>query len=216
VPVCFVSARSGVGISELLGVFEKLLPHPGEANPPPFVKGRGSEAAQITATPDPKAHVIADVFKIVNDPFVGKLGVFRVYQGTVRKDTQLFIDGHITRVHPCRAGCFRRRELCVQLARGPQIVVIKEGDPLSMRGRDAGVPSSAHSARTAVSNEPHSMVLRPVDQFGGRWFIAVIDHQNFSLDAFLPENRPKRERKQIRAISCGDHDAHVHENVRCL
>ncbi len=36
--------------------------------------------------------MIADVFKIVNDPFVGKLGVFRVYQGTVRKDTQLFVD----------------------------------------------------------------------------------------------------------------------------
>ena len=42
--------------------------------------------------PDPKKHVIADVFKIVNDPFVGKLSVFRVYQGTVKKDTQLFID----------------------------------------------------------------------------------------------------------------------------
>ncbi len=36
--------------------------------------------------------VIADVFKIVNDRFVGKLSVFRVYQGTVRRDTQLFID----------------------------------------------------------------------------------------------------------------------------
>jgi hypothetical protein len=32
------------------------------------------------------------VFKIVNDPFVGKLSVFRVYQGTVRRDTQLFVD----------------------------------------------------------------------------------------------------------------------------
>jgi elongation factor G len=32
------------------------------------------------------------VFKIVNDPFVGKLAVFRVYQGTVKKDSQLFID----------------------------------------------------------------------------------------------------------------------------
>src|SRR4029079_9463274 len=31
-------------------------------------------------------------FKIVNDPFVGKLSVFRVYQGTVKKDTQLLID----------------------------------------------------------------------------------------------------------------------------
>ncbi len=92
VPVCFVSARTGAGISELLDVAEKLFPHPGEANPPAFVKGAGDAAEPIHAAPDPDAHVIADVFKIVNDPFVGKLGIFRVYQGTVRKDTQLFID----------------------------------------------------------------------------------------------------------------------------
>jgi elongation factor G len=92
VPVCFVSARSGVGVKELLDIAEKLFPHPGEANPPPFVKGSGDASEPIEARPDPKAHVIADVFKIVNDPFVGKLGIFRVYQGTVRKDTQLFVD----------------------------------------------------------------------------------------------------------------------------
>lgn len=92
VPVCFVSARNGVGVKELLGIAEKLFPHPGEANPPPFRKGTGSDARPVECTPDPKAHVIADVFKIVNDPFVGKLGIFRVYQGTVKKDTQLFID----------------------------------------------------------------------------------------------------------------------------
>ena len=48
--------------------------------------------SRSTRVPDPKKHVIADVFKIVNDPFVGKLSVFRVHQGTVTKDTQLFID----------------------------------------------------------------------------------------------------------------------------
>ncbi|MEO6104785.1 MAG: elongation factor G [Pseudoxanthomonas sp.] len=92
VPVCFVSARSGAGVRELLDITERLFPHPGEANPPPFVKGSGDGATPIEARPDPEAHVIADVFKIVNDPFVGKLGIFRVYQGTVRKDTQLFVD----------------------------------------------------------------------------------------------------------------------------
>ena len=92
VPVCFVSARSGAGVRELLDVAERLFPHPGEANPPPFMKGTGDEAQPIVATPDPQAHVIADVFKIINDPFVGKLGIFRVYQGTVKKDTQLFVD----------------------------------------------------------------------------------------------------------------------------
>lgn len=90
VPVLFCSARSGAGVRELLDVAEKLFPHPGEANPPQFT--RGDAAEPVEAAPDPGAHVIADVFKVVNDPFVGKLGVFRVYQGTVRKDTQLFVD----------------------------------------------------------------------------------------------------------------------------
>ncbi len=90
VPVLFCSARRGVGIRELLDVAEKWLPNPAEANPPPFEKG--ADRKRIEAVPDPSAHVIADVFKIVNDPFVGKLAVFRVYQGTVRKDSQLFVD----------------------------------------------------------------------------------------------------------------------------
>ena len=92
VPVCFVSARSGAGVRELLDVAERLFPHPGEANPPPFVKGTGEDAQPIAASPNPDAHVIADVFKVINDPFVGKLGVFRVYQGTIRKDGTLFVD----------------------------------------------------------------------------------------------------------------------------
>ncbi|WP_298579153.1 elongation factor G [uncultured Luteimonas sp.] len=107
VPVCFVSARTGVGVQALLDIAAGLFPHPGEANPPPFLKGRGADARPIATTPDPDAHVIADVFRIVHDPFVGKLGVFRVYQGCVRKDSQLFVDdgrkpfkvGHLFRLH---------------------------------------------------------------------------------------------------------------------
>ncbi len=107
VPVCFVSARTGAGVAELLDLAERLLPNPTEGNPPPFMKGSGSAAQPIQARPDPALHVIADVFKIVNDPFIGKLAVFRVYQGTVRRDTQLFIDdgrkpfkvGHLFRLH---------------------------------------------------------------------------------------------------------------------
>ena len=92
VPICFVSARTGAGVKELLELFEKLMPSPAEGNPPMFVKGRGEEGERFETTTSPKKHVVADVFKIVNDPFVGKLSVFRVYQGTVKKDTQLFID----------------------------------------------------------------------------------------------------------------------------
>lgn len=107
VPVCFVSARSGAGVPELLAAIERLLPHPGEANPPPFLKGEGAGARPLALSPDPDAHVVADVFRIVHDPFVGRIGVFRVYQGTVRRDAQLFVDdgrkpfrvAHLFRIH---------------------------------------------------------------------------------------------------------------------
>jgi elongation factor G len=94
VPVCFVSAKNGAGIPELLQVFEKLLPNPAEGNPPLFYKGElvdGQPVEEFRSEPDPKKHVLAHVFKVVVDPYVGKLGVFRVHQGTVTKDTQLFI-----------------------------------------------------------------------------------------------------------------------------
>jgi elongation factor G len=91
VPVCFVSARNGAGVKELLDVFVKLLPNPTEGNPPLFYKGEGDKAEGFRSEPDPKKHVLAHVFKVVNDPYVGKLGVFRIHQGTVTKDTQLYV-----------------------------------------------------------------------------------------------------------------------------
>jgi elongation factor G len=92
VPICFVSARDGVGVNELLEVARSLLPSPTECNAPPFARGEGVHAQPLRAVPDPTRHALADVFKIVNDPFVGKLGIFRVYQGTIRKDSQIFVD----------------------------------------------------------------------------------------------------------------------------
>jgi len=90
-PVCFVSARTGAGIPELLEIMVKLLPNPAEGNPPLFYKGEGEAVEEFRSVPDPKRHVLAHVFKVIVDPFVGKLGVFRVHQGTVTRDTQLFI-----------------------------------------------------------------------------------------------------------------------------
>jgi elongation factor G len=91
IPVCFVSARTGAGVTELLQIFDRLLPNPIEGNPPLFYKGEGDAIEEFRSEPDPAKHVLAHVFKVVIDPFVGKLGVFRVHQGTVTKDTQLYI-----------------------------------------------------------------------------------------------------------------------------
>ena len=101
IPICFVSARNGAGVAELLDVFEALLPNPAEGNPPQFMVyegappgtpgGEGKVAKELHAEPDPARHVIAHVFKVTVDPYVGKMGVFRIHQGTVTRDSQLYI-----------------------------------------------------------------------------------------------------------------------------
>ncbi|MGV8959599.1 MAG: elongation factor G [Stenotrophomonas sp.] len=87
VPVCFVSARTGVGIPELLRIAKTLLPDPDEGNPPLFLDHDNAVPVQA----DPQAPVIATVFRIINDPFVGKIGLFRLYQGTLKREMTLLV-----------------------------------------------------------------------------------------------------------------------------
>jgi elongation factor G len=75
----------------MLETFVKLLPNPAEGNQPPFFKGEGEDAIPVEIKPDPSKHVVAHVFKVMVDPYVGKMGIFRVHQGTVRNGSQLLI-----------------------------------------------------------------------------------------------------------------------------
>jgi elongation factor G len=91
IPVCFVSALSGDGLNQLLQIITRMMPNPSEGNPPPFMKGEGDKAQPVKVLPDEDGHAIAHVFKVEVDPFVGKLGVFRIHQGKVTPASQLFI-----------------------------------------------------------------------------------------------------------------------------
>ena len=92
IPILFVSAKTGAGIKELLHVLAALAPNPLEGNLPPFYKGDPGDITEpFQAEPDAEKHVLAHVFKVVADPYMGKIGVFRVHQGTVKKDMQLFV-----------------------------------------------------------------------------------------------------------------------------
>lgn len=93
VPVCFVSARTGAGVAALLDIIVRLLPDPTEANPPDFLRGEGDAAEPVQAVPDPALHVLAHVWRVAVDPYVGRMGLLRVHQGTLRKDSLLYI-GH--------------------------------------------------------------------------------------------------------------------------
>jgi translation elongation factor EF-G len=87
----FLRGDGGVELQELLDIMVKLLPNPTEGNPPLFYKGEGDAAQEFRSEPDRRKHVLAHVFKVVMDPYVGKVAVFRVHQGTITKDSQLYI-----------------------------------------------------------------------------------------------------------------------------
>lgn len=96
IPVCFVSAETGAGIPELLEIFERLLPNPTEGNPPRFFNGDACRVelngdSRVAVVPDRNRHVVAHVFKVTIDPYVGKLGFLRVHQGTLRSGTLMLV-----------------------------------------------------------------------------------------------------------------------------
>ena len=107
IPICYCSAATGAGIAELLEIMVRLMPNPAEGNPPPFMKGEGADMKPVQVSPDPGLHAIAHVFKIINDPFRGRISILRVHQGRVAANSQLFIGdarkpfkvNHLYRVH---------------------------------------------------------------------------------------------------------------------
>jgi elongation factor G len=98
VPICFVSAKTGVGAEDLLHLFADLCPGPLEVQPPEFEyrpvdpSGEAGEDQPFTPKPEPAGKVIAHVFKVTSDPFVGKLAFFRIQSGTLRHKADLFLN----------------------------------------------------------------------------------------------------------------------------
>ncbi|MEE9135953.1 MAG: elongation factor G [Gammaproteobacteria bacterium] len=91
VPICFVSAETGAGVRQLLNIFAQLMPNPAEGNPPEFLKGEPGAEEPVDVTADADAPFIGHVFKVNVDPYIGRMGVFRVHQGRVKTGDQIFI-----------------------------------------------------------------------------------------------------------------------------
>jgi elongation factor G len=94
IPILFSSGRTGAGLAELLNFIVKLAPNPLEGNPPLFEKWPGGDAASaepLAVNHDKNAHVIAHVFKVEVDPYMGKVGTLRVLQGTITPDSMLYV-----------------------------------------------------------------------------------------------------------------------------
>jgi elongation factor G len=77
---CGVATRN-LGTNRLLDAIVEDLPSP--------VKHGGLELPDVTLEPTEDAELFAYVFKTRADPFAGRINLFRVYQGTMRHDTQV-------------------------------------------------------------------------------------------------------------------------------
>ncbi|MCZ6851637.1 MAG: elongation factor G [Planctomycetota bacterium] len=93
IPVCFTSAREGVGVSELMKIIAELCPNPTQGNPRTLDYSRNGEEQSTEPQPDAGKPPIAHVFRVSSDPYVGRLCVFRVHQGTIGPDSQPQVDG---------------------------------------------------------------------------------------------------------------------------
>src|SRR5438477_3659797 len=93
IPVVFTSAKTGAGVAELLEVIVKLLANPTEGNPPVYVSTPAGDGQpkELRAFPNTDDHALAHVFKIETDPYIGRLAVFRVHQGRLTPNMQLYI-----------------------------------------------------------------------------------------------------------------------------
>src|SRR5437762_11286170 len=93
IPNCFADAKTGVGVPELLDTIVKHYPSPPEGNLRPFYTGDGNDEKPFNYSEDANKPLIAHVFKVTTDPFIGKLAIFRVHQGKAAGQTQVII-GH--------------------------------------------------------------------------------------------------------------------------
>jgi elongation factor G len=86
-PVLCGSALKNKGVQLMLDMVVALLPSPLDVPP---VKGTHPKTdEEITREPSDSQPVAALVFKIITDPYVGRLAFFRVYSGVVRTGTGL-------------------------------------------------------------------------------------------------------------------------------
>ncbi|MCD8156534.1 MAG: elongation factor G [Clostridiales bacterium] len=86
VPVCCGTAYRNKGVQKMLDAVVEFMPAPTDI---PSIKGTDMEGHEIERHSSDKEPFSALVFKIMTDPFVGKLAFFRVYSGTLNSGSYI-------------------------------------------------------------------------------------------------------------------------------
>jgi len=81
------SAFKNKGVQMLMDAVVDYLPSPLDLPP---MRGHDSDENEVNISPDDSAKPAGLAFKLMTDPYVGKLVFYRVYQGTLKKGTALY------------------------------------------------------------------------------------------------------------------------------
>jgi len=81
------SAFKNKGVQMLMDAVVDYLPSPLDLPP---MRGQDSDENEISISPNDSAKPAGLAFKLMTDPYVGKLVFYRVYQGTLKKGTSLY------------------------------------------------------------------------------------------------------------------------------
>jgi elongation factor G len=176
-----------------------LLPNPAEGNLPAFVKGEGDAAVPFQALPDASLHVIAHVFKIEIDPYVGKTAYARVYQGTMRQGMQLFAGDSRKSFKVAHLFHVQGKQLTeVDQAMPGDIVALTKVDELSFDAvlHDAGEDDHVHMKSLDIPHAVLGLAIKPKKQSDTSKLAEVL-HKLTAEDAGLHV----------------EHDANTHEAV---
>lgn len=88
VPVLCGTALRNKGVQPLLNAVVRYLPSPKDVPSVTGINPRNGE--EVIRNPDPNEPFAALVFKIVTDPYVGRLAYVRVYSGTLEAGTTVY------------------------------------------------------------------------------------------------------------------------------
>jgi elongation factor G len=219
VPILFVSARTGAGVAALGDFIVRLAPNPLEGNPPLFERWPGGDherAESFIATRSPDDHVLAHVFKIEIDPYVGRIGVVRVHQGTITPDTLLYIGEGRKAVRAGTPMLLQGRQTRTLESAGPgEICALSKIDELAFDAvlHDAPEDSTIHFRPLPLPHAVYGLAVR-VKRRGEEQKLAEILHRMMSEDPSLGvEHDPVTHEAVIRGL--GElHVGRVLERIR--
>ena len=147
VPVCCGTAYRNKGVQKLLDAIIEYMPSPIDI---PAIKGTDMEGNEIERHSSDDEPFSALAFKIMTDPFVGKLAFFRVYSGTMKSGSYIY---NSTKGKKERVG----RILQMHANKREELDVVYSGDIA------AAVGFKITSTGDTICDEQHPVILESME-----------------------------------------------------